>query len=416
MKRTVQMLLLLAAVNPGACRMPAPRRASPVPLTPAALLTTADTGAAFVHTLTIKDYDALLTRIGWSEEAISAKTLSPSGQMLVIAAFPPDPAGTTNYAPPSMHTDRAAPNLYLIHATGQWKTLTTDDGYYGGICFEPSGSRIAYMSQQGVSAGIDPTDAPPPVAWALYVQDVGSGERKKIYEDRPVPLWTNDVSEAGAGLLGWIPGTHDLLYGASHNAGLWDVSGDGARPRLVTAYPPTLLNYDPKRKDWRAEWKDARHHTFRYADVTQNLRVLSQPSYWRNLTGTKPFYLPDFPDSTQLLSPSSDRKRLPAMLFCSALPGGQRAGDQHVGEMLLAVLELPTLQVRVLGVAPHGGYGGFGWAADGLHLLCSQLVPNRPDRIYQCDVSAITPQPMRHVNWRTRKQARFTLSQLAYAP
>ncbi len=230
------------------------------------------------------------------------------------------------------------------------KRLTYDDGGYDAVVWSPDGKRIASLSQGGIAHHIDVSTKD---KWVVYFQEITTGRRKKLFEERP-HFYKTEVPH----YVKWIT-PQKLVYSSQSPRGLFLLDTQKHGSLRLTPDAPDYLFPEARLVFWLRE--DSRR--LQFAFLPQNLDALARPGFWKTLKRSPPLM-----DSrrTILVSISPDHQRALLMLE------GQNLGD---GTSPLAVLDLKTRSVQPMG-STGASLSQPRWAKDGTSLLFALLPPS----------------------------------------
>ena len=296
------------------------------------------------------------------EKGIYSFTTSPDRQQ-IIATFDP-----TNFTPSYGRVNE----LEWIATDGsRRKRLTQDRGGYDDLQWASDLKRIAYTSHQG-----EPTfmDADSPIRQAVYVQDIGTGKRHKLFDEQI--LNREDRYERSApAILEWLSPTQ-LLYSSTRPRGLFLLDTGGK--------PPVRLALDvPNRIDLAhhvAIWQEYESNQLRLAPLPTDPAALTRPETWNAL---KPTITADFPQIISELSFASDNHTV-AIALTPRLYGE--------APTRLLLFDFVTRRVRFIGYSEKR-LTGFRWSRNGKWLIVTLDLSSPTPSNFRNEIVAIPVPP-----------------------
>lgn len=317
------------------------------------------------------DFASSLQRYWPYPEDVVDIAASPHRAYLIITAAGINTATAGRTAP-------SPTDLFLLSRDGKLTPLTHDLAGYEAVRWSPDEKSIAYLSRQGVQGSVDRTVPMPPIAWAVYVQNIATGARKCLFREKP-----GGHSEGGRLLLEWIPKQTALLYAAGNPRALYLLPADNAQsPVVLTRHVPNAVLTDLK----VVTWMSADERTWTLARLPSDPAAWLSPETWHTLKPIGSFH---FPDTPEIIGFSPDRKSVALFMV---------GDDPRGNKVLLAVLEPETRRVRVLGNL-SGPYAGFHWSPDGQALLFTRNAPHGPDGEYSVSIGNVQSRLFAQADW-----------------
>ncbi len=281
-------------------------------------------------------------------------------------------------------------DLEWISAGGtKKKRLTKDQGGYHNVVWSPDQKTIAYASRQGVAKTIDINKY---VKWAVYTQNVKTGKRTKLFEEKMAS--SEDAYPISPPFLRWLSPTQ-LLYPSSRPEGLYLLGTTGKPPIRLTKDAFDEIDLDAH----FAFQEDYLAHKIQVTSLPSDPVALTKPQTWSALKPTQTFVFPNVLP-TLILSPD----RHTAAMWVST--------KMDDATSVLILLDLKTRAVRFVGTSEKAY--GVQWSKDGnwLTLLTYSPTPDPQDGSYYHIVAVPVPTgegvPFDQFDWKQNTPLKWT--------
>jgi len=273
----------------------------------------------------------------------------------------------------------------LSTANGSARPLTEDGLGYDLVRWHQNGNQIAYISQQGHYLRFDQEPHDADIPWTVYVQNIISGTRTRLFQESPVPNYILDRP-----VLEWIPHRNQLLYSSHHSNGLFLLGADGAKPERLAKIGPAGIVTTANLTYWRDDSK----RRIRIARLPAQTAAWTKPEMWQKL---KPFAAFIFPRDPMIVS-FSHSGQVAVLIPLSEGETNPRASQ-------LIVVDPVTRQAHPLGVVPAEWSQSLSWTDDGKHLTLAQSDTPDEDNRRRVDVNSAPQQSFDKLDWTSRSPA-----------